>query len=1266
MTAKIIETGIERLFPMMKGNGLHPRGGWILITLLLVTTSLLSAEAQNPRVALASAEKTRAATPDSLDYEGRIRDSLGNPMNGLSTLAFHFLDPVSKAEIMVEWHPAVEICGGRFHVRLGGGVTGDGAGPGDYRTVGQVFRDYPDLLLQVEADGQLQAPRVRLEPAGHSAKTRYLRSRQDGTALYYQLRNPMGIGAAGKEEDPPAARWKGWESTSPATAIQAATLEPASSGSTEETEQSSDAAGNLPAVQRGAMLLDVIGPGESPALRDLPLAAPKEYKDSEHEINPMKQETLWDEQGNQFGTTGGKITDPLLSLSETASPAPLTPGLDRSWEGIAISGYLPPDTEGAVGPNHYVQTVNVRMQIWNKTGTSLVGPVNTNGLWSTFGGPCQSDNDGDAIVLYDRQADRWVISQFAVTSGQAVCMAVSKTSDPTGAYWLYQINTQRFPDYFKLGTWPDASNNAYFMGTNSGSQSQYDVYAMDRQNMLAGNTARAAQFFQSYPNLMLPADCDGPNAPPAGSPGYFYSFRDGGQSYFGSPPTDSLDIYQFHVDWGTPANSTYSLTQSLTPSSGGFASFNWTNCGFFVNCCLPQPGSTVKLAGGDWWPMKRLVYRNFPGVREALVGSWTVDATGSSRAGIRWFELGKTNQTAGGSWTINNQGTHSPDATNRWMPSIAMDRLGDIALGYTAGSDTVYPSIRYATRLAGDSAGTMQAEATLYAGASSQTSTSCRWGDYSSMTVDPANDCTFWYTSEYIVGGSWRTRIGAFTLPDCLCVTPGTPTMGTVTTAGDNQISVSWTPGAPAGSTYKIYRSNGACPGGTFVLVKSGQASSPWTDISVNGGVTYSYKVSAVDTTGGCESAQSGCASATATGACITAPAFGGLSSVTNPGNATCGLTLAWAAGSSGCSGGSVTYSIYRSTSASFTPAVANLVTSGIAQSTTSYTDSNGLTNGTTYYYVVRAVDSVNGLSDGNTTRLGGAPSGASGSATPISEGAWTGNPPAGWSVTNGGTGTQTWTNTNPGARAVPSGISAPFMIIDGDYDGTGKTQDDSLITPVFNAAGATTVTLAFDTYFNWYSSSDFAYIDVSNDGGSSWQNKATWTSDVGSSSTASHQAIDITTLVAGSSNAKVRFRYVGSYGWYWMVDNVSITVATNSSCSSAASAPSETAPGTSLSVAQTWSDKNTHNWSANSQATYYKIYRGQLADLPNLTSGSANNSCLRATGLTSTTFTLSEAPPAAEDFYWYLVTGVNIAGEGTAGNATSGARALRSSGACP
>jgi hypothetical protein len=1251
---------------MMKRHAIYDGGLWISTALVLIAASWLTASAQGPRSTPVAAGNNHAVTPDFLDYNGRIQDALGNPKNGISYLAFHFLDPLSKVEIMVEWHPSVEICGGRFHVRLGSGVTGDGPGLGDYRSVEKVFRDYPDILLQVEVDGQPQAPRVRLEPAGHSAKTRYLRSRVDGTSLYYQLRNPIAAMGAEGEEDPPAAKWKGWESASPATAVQAATLEPAPGESREESTASPSAAEGVPVVQRGAMLLDVIGPGESPAIRDLPLAAPKEYKDSEHEINPMKQETLWDERGIWFGTSGEKTDDPLLPLSEGASSAPLTPGLDRSWDGIAISGYLPPDTEGAVGPNHYVQTVNVRMQIWNKTGTSLVGPVNTSGLWSTFGGPCQTDNDGDAIVLYDRQADRWVISQFAVSSGQAVCMAISKTSDPTGAYWLYQVNTQRFPDYFKLGTWPDANNNAYFMGTNSGSQNQYDAYAMDRQNMLVGNSARAAQFFQGYPNLMLPADCDGPNLPPAGSPGYFYSFRDGGQSYFGSPPSDSLDIYQFHVDWATPANSSYSLTQSLTPSSGGFASFNWTNCGFFVNCCLPQPGTTVKLAGGDWWPMKRLVYRNFVGVREALVGSWTVDATGSSRAGIRWFELGKTNQAAGGSWSINNQGTHSPDATNRWMPSIAMDRLGDIAVGYTAGSDTVYPSIRYATRLAGDAAGTMQTEATLYAGASSQTSTSCRWGDYSAMNVDPVNDCTFWYTSEYIVGGSWRTRIGAFTLPDCLCVTPGAPTIGTVTAPADNKISVSWTPGSPAGATYKIYRSTGTCPGGMYAAIASGLASSPYVDTTVNGGVTYSYKVTAVDATGGCESAQSGCAAATATGPCLTAPTFGGLTAVNNSRDSTCGLALLWSMGSSGCSGGTVTYSIYRSTSASFTPAVTNLVTSGLSQSTTSYTDSNSLTSGTNYYYVVRAVDSVNGLDDGNTARATGVPAGATTTTTPVNEGTWTGNPPTGWSVSTGGTGTQTWTNTNPGGRTAPAGITSPFMIIDGDYDGSGKTQDDSLITPAFDATGASSVTLAFDTWFNWYSSSDYAYIDVSSNGGSTWQNKATWTSDIGTSGTASHQVMDITSLAGTASNVKVRFRYVGSYGWYWLVDNVVATVVKSSVCSNIPSPPPETAPGTSLSVAQTWSDKNTQSWYANSQATYYKIYRGQLADLPNLTTGSANNSCLRATGITGTTYTLSEAPPSAGDFYWYLITGVNIGGEGTAGNPSSGSRTLRSSGTCP
>lgn len=218
-----------------------------------------------------------------------------------------------------------------------------------------------------------------------------------------------------------------------------------------------------------------------------------------------------------------------------------------------------------------------------------------------------------------------------------------------------------------------------------------------------------------------------------------------------------------------PANSTFTQTAVITPAQG-LADFNWTVCGFFVIACLPQPDVIYAIDSLSWWPMQRLQYRNF-GDYETLVGSWTVDLnpTGEpNHAGIRWFEL-RRGKAGKGPWTLHQQGTWAPDADHRFFPSAAMDESGNIAVGYSVTSATTYPGIRYATRSAGDPPGTLQPEATLFEGLGSQTFSN-RWGDYSSMEVDPADDCTFWYTNQYqpeTGSFNWVTRIGTFKHPDC-------------------------------------------------------------------------------------------------------------------------------------------------------------------------------------------------------------------------------------------------------------------------------------------------------------------------------------------------------------------------------------------------------------------------------------------------------------------------------------------------------------------
>lgn len=670
-------------------------------------------------------------------YRGQTQDASGQPLEGPRAVSVRYFD--GDQELVVEEFTAVAVSRGRFELGLGAGALRPGS---PFADIQELFAHHPVLELAFAIDGVEQSPRVRLLPAGHSMETRMILA-----------------GLASANDSAPHS--KKYRAKSDTTAVQAAILRPGAAMALVEEA--------APEFQQGAMELEVEGPYLSQALRDLPtidMDARPEVEDTG--INPPRHETVFDANGERFGTTTEKIVDPLLDISR-APAGSATPGPLLNFEGVGnVNGVLPPDTHGAVGPNHYVQVVNLSFAIYSKAGALVSGPFATNVLWTGSGNSCATTNDGDAIFLYDRQADRWVLTQFTLPSGtEAVCFAVSQTPDPTGAYYLYRVPSQRFPDYFKLGTWTDPANNAWFMGTNSGAQNQYDVYAIDREKMLQGLAARPAQFFQSFSNLMMPADVDSVSPPPAGSSGLFYTFRDGGEPYFGSPPTDSLDLWAFHVDWTVPANSTFSLLKSFTPVDG-FANFNWTICGFFSQQCLDQPGSTQNLDSGSWWPMQRLQYRKFAD-HEALVGSWTVDVTGSpDLAGVRWFELRRT----GGNWSIFQQGTHAPDGSHRWFGSAAMDAYGAIAVGYSVMNATtnLFPSIRYALRAETDPPGTLRTEATLFTGTGAQTHTAARWGDYSSMTVDPVDGCTFWYTTEYIQAtGSapWQTRIGTFKSPAC-------------------------------------------------------------------------------------------------------------------------------------------------------------------------------------------------------------------------------------------------------------------------------------------------------------------------------------------------------------------------------------------------------------------------------------------------------------------------------------------------------------------
>jgi hypothetical protein len=456
------------------------------------------------------------------------------------------------------------------------------------------------------------------------------------------------------------------------------------------------------------------------------------------------------------------VTLPITEQQDTALQTivgPLvgtTPGLSFAGVGNGDYGFAPdaapPDTNGAVGATQFVQWVNESFAVFNKTTGGLVmGPTAGNSLWSGFGGGCEFNNDGDPIVKYDQINNRWIFTQFSVsTTPYLQCVAVSTTSDATGTYNRYAFNygSSEFPDYAKLGVWPDAYYISFNMFTSTFTGAQ--VCAYDGAAMRAGGAATQVCFHLSSSfGGLLPSDLDGLTLPPTGSPNFFLNFG-----------TNSLNLWKFHVDFANPGNSTLTGPTNI-PVTAFTAACNGGGS------CIPQPGTSQKLDSLADRLMYRLAYRNF-GAYESLVvnHSVTLGRGQTKTVGVRWYELRSPNGTP----SVFQQGTFSPDSTYRWMGSIAMDKVGNMALGYSASSSSLFPSIRYTGRLVTDPLGTMQAENTLKAGAGSQLRSLNRWGDYSSMAVDPVDGCTFWYTTEYLKANgtfNWSTWIGSFKFPSC-------------------------------------------------------------------------------------------------------------------------------------------------------------------------------------------------------------------------------------------------------------------------------------------------------------------------------------------------------------------------------------------------------------------------------------------------------------------------------------------------------------------
>lgn len=809
--------------------------------------------------------------------------------------------------------------------------------------------------------------------------------------------------------------------------------------------------------------------------------------------------------------------DPLL---QTIIPQPKIPGPSLTFEGgsdadnanVIGSTVVPPDTNGAVGPNNYFQIVNMVIRIFDKSGNLLLGPVAINSIWQGFGGNCQSSgslgNGGDPIVKYDALADRWLVSQLPGAYDGTECVAISTSGDPTGTYFRYQMpNTGgNVNDYPKISVWSDAYYEAFrdfFTGF------QQVAVAMERDKMLAGLPAQVVIFpipqasgngcTGSGPcyDSVEPSDMDGLTPPPVGEPAFFVlpnddEFFQGNGGGTPDPTQDFYNIWQFHVDWTTPANSTFT-GPVLVPSPE-----------FDVNLLQVPQGSGGELLDALYIDHYRLVYRNF-GDHEGLYIAYTV-ATGDGRDGVRWAEI----RDPAGSPSLFQSGTFAPaDGVYRWMPSLGVDVSGNIAIGYSASNSSMNPEIRWAGRLVTDPLGDLsQGEATMFAGGGVQTSSFNRWGDYSAMVTDPVDGCSFWYTSEYYATtGSFdfHTRVGTFNFGASCSSTAGTLN-GTVTDANTSAPIAGAT--VQAGSASATTAADGTytmfLAAATYSVTASKFAYLPQTVNNVvlteGNTTTQNFALSPAPTSVVSGTVTDGSGHGYPLYARIDISGYPNGPVFTNPVTGQYSVTLP--------QGTAFGFSV-NAVSTGYQTATRSVTPAGATQTE----DFQLLVSGTCTapgYHTQSGVDIINENFDAGTQ-------------------------PAGWTVVDNLGNGQVWLFVDPEGQPNQTGGSGLYASANSDFYGLSGEQDTELRTPVMDLSAASGVHLEEDT---WYRSlGDNADTDVSTDGGSTWTNVAAWTSSV-----QGHETFDISAIAGGHANVMVRFHYYNAFfAWWWQMDNVHI-----------------------------------------------------------------------------------------------------------------------------
>jgi hypothetical protein len=846
-------------------------------------------------------------------------------------------------------------------------------------------------------------------------------------------------------------------------------------------------------------------------------------------------------QSRSAADTDRAEVDPLLGNQSILQPDAVSALIKlSSFDGLANGcNCSPPDTQGDIGydpdtgKKYYVQWVNVQYAMWDVTGTPIqvLGPTDGNTLWQGFGGACETQNDGDPITLFDPIAHRWLMSQFAVANPYYQCLAISKTADPTGEWYRYAYrwkngnNVDTFNDYGKFGVWPDG----YYISVNQFDSQPEEglavnqpkavaawkgagVAVFERDRMLAGLSADMIYFdlFSVDPNLggMLPSDLDGPNLPPAGAPNYFMEVDDNGSS-------DLMRIWKFHADWATPNNSTFGLNGAPNYALT-VANFNLLSC----NPCVPQPGTAQKLDDLGDRLMYRLAYRNF-GDHEALVVNHTVDA-GGSRAGIRWYEV----RGLSGTPSIYQQGTYAPaDSLHRWMGSMAMDHSGNLALGFSVASGSVYPSIRATGRLAGDTLGIMtQGETRIVTGTGSQTDSGGRWGDYSMLSIDPQDDCTFWYSQEYVktTGAvNWQARISSFRFPGCSFSAghlAGQITDGVTTNPISNALIT-----ASLGPTNSVSTSSNAAGfynlttvSGTYSVTARayGYLPSTVTGVVVNNAVTTTRNFALTP-------APLHVVSGTVRDPIAGWPLYARLQISGNPIDPASPNNDLWTDPVSGF------YSVTLAEGISYTINATAWVAGYNSASRTFYLSADATQN------FSLATDLVACTAPGRQL---------TGSLQQFET--W---PPAGWSIVDNIVGTSlNWDLETAYSDSNYTGGSGHAATVDSDAN-SGVPYDTELRTPSLNLSTFANTQLSYKLNYQDYSFGQETFdVDISTDGGTSWTNLKRYTIDQGSwySTPGVTENISLAPY-ASETNVKLRWRYYSidefPNDWYAQIDDVQI-----------------------------------------------------------------------------------------------------------------------------